>query len=354
MIEIAGRKIGCDYPPFLIGEVSANHNGSIDRAKEIIQHAALAGFDAVKLQAYTPESLTIDSNKLDFQIKAGLWRGRTLFDLYKEASMPLDWHNELFKFCQSLGITVFSSVFDRSVVDLLENLDCPAYKIASFECIDLELIRYAAGTKKPIIISTGMANFEEISEAFEAALDGGASEIALLHCVSGYPAQPSEYNLSTINDLSQKFNVPIGLSDHTVGSVSSVCAIALGASLIEKHITICSDDGGPDDEFSLEVKDFALFQSAVMNAHESVGNVSYTQTPSEIENQVFRRSLYFVVDVKAGTKIDRSMVRSIRPGFGLKPKHIDKILGRVVLKDCFRGDAVTWQALGVENFGDLR
>ena len=246
-ISINGRKIGENHPPYVIAEMSANHNGSIDDAFQIIDQAKKSGADAIKIQTYTPETITIKSDLPDFQIKDGLWKGKTLFELYEWAHTPWDWHKDLFEHARKMNITMFSSPFDTTAVDLLEGLNAPAYKIASFEAIDLPLIKYVASTKKPMIISTGMANEVEIEEAISAAIDGGCKELAILHCVSGYPAPSEDYNLRTITDMKDRFNMVTGLSDHTLDNTTALASIALGASIIEKHFTLDRNNGGPDD-----------------------------------------------------------------------------------------------------------
>lgn len=326
-LQIAGRWIGQSHPPYVVAEMSANHDGSIDRAKLLIEKAAAAGADAVKLQTYKPETLTIDSREPDFLIEGGLWDGRTLFELYDEAHMPWEWHKPLFRHAKELGITIFSSPFDSTAVDLLEDLDAPAYKIASFEAVDIPLIRYVASTGKPMIISTGMADADEIGEAVEAARSSGCVDLAILHCVSGYPALPEEYNLLTIPDIMERFGVVTGLSDHTLNNTTAIVSVALGASIIEKHLTLDRNSGGPDDSFSLEPSDMSSLCRDVRTSWEALGTIDYGLKSSEKGNVKFRRSLYFVKDIKSGDVITSDMVRSVRPGCGLAPKHLDQILG---------------------------
>lgn len=340
-IKIADRQIGCGCSPYVIAEMSANHNGSIEQAFKIIDAAAVAGADAVKMQTYRPDTLTIDCDLPDFQIKDGLWAGRTLYDLYEEAHTPWDWHQPLFEHAHNRGITIFSSPFDTTAVDLLEDINCPAYKIASFEAVDHELIRYAAATGKPLIISTGMADAEEIEEAVAAARDGGCKELALLHCVSGYPAPASDYNLRVIPDMAGRYGCTVGLSDHTLDHTTAIAAVALGASIIEKHFTLNRQGGGPDDSFSLEPCDLEMLCSSTRTAWEALGQVDYGRKSSEVGNVKFRRSLYLIRDVKAGEVLTRENVGCIRPGFGLAPKLLPKVLGRVAAKECLKGTAVS-------------
>jgi pseudaminic acid synthase len=326
-LSIAGRLIGGNAPPYIIAEISANHNGSIQQAFKLIDAARVAGADAVKLQTYTPDTLTLNLSTDDFQIHGGLWDGRTLYDLYQQAHMPWNWHQKLFEYARHQGITIFSSPFDTTAVDLLEDLGSPAYKIASFEAVDLTLIRYAASTGKPLIISTGMANAVEILEAVDAARSAGCRELALLHCVSGYPASFAEYNLRTIADMAQRYNVPVGLSDHTLTNSTAIASVALGACIIEKHFTLDRQGGGPDDSFSLEPPDFAELCVSAREAWQAIGSVNYLRTPSEIGNIKFRRSIYVCQDIPAGQLFTPTNIRVIRPGFGLAPKFYDQLLG---------------------------
>ena len=333
MFEIDGRLIGDSEPPYIIAEISANHNGKIENAFDIIEMAKRSGADAVKMQTYTPDTITLNSKKPDFMINEGLWAGNSLYDLYSKAYTPWEWHAELFEHAKRQELTIFSTPFDFTAIELLEKLNAPAYKIASFECIDLPLIRAAASTGKPLIISTGMANESEINDAVETALKFGSGELALLHCVSGYPAPAQEYNLLTLKDMREKFGVTVGLSDHTLSNTTAVAAVALGATLIEKHVTLDRSGGGPDDSFSLEENDLEDLCTVTKTAWEALGKVNYERTEAEKGNVKFRRSLYFVRDLKQGDIITQDCVRSVRPGFGLAPKHLDAIIGAKLNRD---------------------
>lgn len=332
-INIAGRRIATDAAPYIIAELSANHNGRIETALKIIDEAKKAGADAVKLQTYTADTITLDSDSEEFQIRGGLWDGKTLYQLYQEAHMPWEWHKPLFDHARDREITIFSSPFDNTAVDLLEDLNAPAYKIASFEAVDLPLIKYVASTGKPMIISTGMADAEEIQEAIDAAHDGGCKELAILHCVSGYPAPAEDYNLHTISDMRQRFGLVTGLSDHTLDNTTAITSVALGASIIEKHVTLNRSAGGPDDSFSLEPAELAALCRDSKTAWAALGAVNYGRKSSEQGNAQFRRSLYFVRDMVVGDIVTEDAVRSVRPGFGAAPKHLHKLIGRKLLRD---------------------
>lgn len=325
-ITIDGRKIGPDFPPYIIAELSANHNGDIDRAYQIMEEAKKAGADAIKLQTYTHETITIDCDTEDFQIRGGLWDGQTLYNLYKNAHMPWEWHKLLFDKAKELDITIFSSPFDFTAVDLLEDLNAPAYKIASFELVDLPLIKRVAQTGKPMIMSTGMANEEEIHEAITTARDNGCKELVILHCVSGYPAPADQYNLRTIADMSDRFGVLSGLSDHTIDNATAVTSVAMGACLIEKHVTMDRNGGGADDSFSLEPHELKALCKDTRTAWEALGKVNYERTEAEKGNVKFRRSLYVVKDILKGEKFTCDNVRSIRPGFGLHPSYYEDVI----------------------------
>lgn len=329
-LSIDGRKIGPAHPPYVIAEMSANHNGDLDQALRLIDAAKDSGADAVKLQTYRADTITLDSDAPEFRIKGGLWDGRRLYDLYEEAHTPWEWHAPLFEHARSIGLTIFSSPFDHTAVELLEGLDAPAYKIASFEAVDLPLIRRVAQTGKPMIISTGMANLEEIHEAVAAARGAGCEQIVVLQCVSGYPAPASDYNLRTMPDMQRELGLPVGLSDHTLDNTTAIASVVLGGCVIEKHFTLDRNGGGPDDSFSLEPAEFKAITTAARTAWEALGTVDYGQKSSEMGNVTFRRSLYFVKDLAAGEVITPDAVRSVRPGFGAAPKHLDNILGRRV------------------------
>lgn len=344
-ITIDGRMISPNHPPYIIAEVSANHNGNFEAALAMLDHAKQAGADAVKLQTYTPATMTIDGESDEFLIKGGLWNGRRLYDLYEEAHTPWDWHKPLFNHAREIGLTVFSTPFDNTAVDLLEDLGAPAYKIASFEAVDLPLIRYVAGTRKPMIISTGMASEEEIVEAIGTAREGGCDEIAILHCISGYPAPADEYNLRTIPDMIERFGLVTGLSDHTLDNTTAIASVALGAALIEKHFTLDRNGGGPDDSFSLEPPELAALCRDAKTAFAALGNVGYGLKPIEKANIQFRRSIYFVKDLKAGEVISPDALRSVRPGYGLAPKHFDALIGRKVKADVRAKTATSWDLI---------
>lgn len=339
-ITIAGRRIASDVPPYVIAEMSANHNGNIETAFKIIEAAKQAGADAVKLQTYRPDTITLDCDSEDFRIHGGLWDGRTLYDLYQEAHMPWEWHAPLFAHARKHGITIFSSPFDNTAVDLLEDLNAPAYKIASFEAVDLPLIKYVASTGKPMIISTGMADAAEIQEAIDAAREGGCKELAILHCVSGYPAPAEDYNLRTIPDMIQRFGLVTGLSDHTLDNTTAITSVATGASIIEKHFTLNRKGGGPDDTFSLEPAELAALCKDSKTAWAALGSVDYGSKSSEQGNVKFRRSLYFLKDLKTGDVITADAVRSVRPGFGLPPKYFQAVVGAIAARNISKNQPV--------------
>jgi N-acetylneuraminate synthase len=342
IFHIAGRPVGIGHPPFVIAELSANHNGDIERAFAIIQAAREAGADAVKLQTYTAESMTIDHDSDEFRIHGGLWDGRQLYELYQEAHTPWEWHARLFEHARKLGITIFSSVFDSTAVDLLEVLNAPAYKIASFEAVDLPLIRYVANTGKPMIISTGMATVAEIDEAVSCARAAGCRELVLLKCTSNYPASPADSHLATIPVLRSLFECEVGLSDHTPGLGAAVASVALGATVIEKHLTLSRADGGVDAAFSLEPNEFAQLVHEAHAAAQTIGHVHFGPTEAERKSLVFRRSLYITEDLRAGDKLTRNNLRAIRPGYGLPPKFIDDLIGKKVSNAVRRGTPATW------------
>lgn len=339
-MNINGRKIGPDFPPYIIAEISANHNGKIDTALKLIYEAKNNGADAVKIQTYKPDTITLNSNNDEFIVKDGLWGGRTLYDLYEEAHLPWEWHQQLFDYAKKIDITIFSSPFDSTAVDLLESLNTPAYKIASFEIIDLPLIRYVAAKGKPMIISTGMANSQEIQEAIDAARQAGCKDIAILHCVSGYPAPAEDYNLNTIPDMIARFGVTTGLSDHTLDNTTAITSIALGSTIIEKHFTLDRNGGGPDDSFSLQPDDLNALCIGARTAWKSLGKINYDKKDSEKGNLKFRRSLYFVKQISMGETITESHIRSVRPGFGAPPKFYDIIIGKKTTRDFNKNEAV--------------
>lgn len=337
-MHIDGRLIGPDANPYIVAEMSANHNGEIERAFRILDAAKSAGADAVKIQTYRADTITINHTGPEFMVHGGLWDGRSLYDLYEEAYTPWDWHEPIFKYGREIGITVFSSPFDPTAIDLLESLEAPAYKIASPEIIDLGLIRLAAETGKPVIISTGMANQEEISEAVETARSAGAKDLAVLHCTSAYPATPEEANLASIAEIANRFDVVAGLSDHTHGIEVSAAAVALGANLIEKHFTLARSDGGVDSAFSIEPEELSNLVHSARIARVSVGCPTLEPTAEEAKSRVFRRSLYIVAPVAKGEKFTEFNVRSIRPGLGMKPKHLDNVLGHRASRDLAFGE----------------
>lgn len=341
-ITIAGRRIGMAEPPYVIAELSANHNGDIGRAFAVMEAAKEAGADAVKLQTYTADTMTIDHDGPGFRIEEGPWAGRTLHELYGEASTPWEWHEALFAKGRELDITVFSSPFDETAVAFLETLGAPAYKIASFEAIDLPLVQCAAATGKPVIISTGMTTRGEITETVAAARAAGCADLALLHCVSAYPAEPEDYNLRTITDMIESFDAVIGLSDHTIGTETAIAAVTLGAAIVEKHLTLRRDDGGPDSGFSSEPREFAMLCGALRTAWGALGAPDYRRADAERGYLMFRRSLYAVADIAAGEALTSKNVRSIRPGFGLPPKEYPALLGRRARIAIQRGTPLAW------------
>lgn len=341
-LAIAGRRIGPGQPPYLIAEMSANHGGSLDQALAVIEAAAKAGADAIKLQTYTADTITINCNRPDFLIKGGLWDGRTLYDLYQEAHTPWEWHRELFAKARELGVTMFSSPFDETAVDFLEELGAPAYKVASFELVHLPLLRKIAGTGKPVILSTGMASHAEIAESIAALHDAGCRELLVLHCTSGYPTPPDEANVRMIPHLSEMFDVPVGLSDHTLDNTVAITAVALGAVAIEKHFTLNRADGSPDAAFSLEPPEFAGLVTTARTAWAALGKADDVRAPSEQGNRMFRRSIYAVKDIKKGDRLTSESIRVIRPGFGLAPRHYDEVIGRAASTDIARGTPIAW------------
>lgn len=341
-ITIADRPIGPDHPPFIIAEMSANHNGDLGRAMALLEAAAAAGADAVKLQTLKPDAITIDYDGPGFIIEGGLWDGRKLFDLYKEAQTPWEWHEALFKRAKELGVILFSSPFDKAAVDFLAELNAPAFKIASFEMVDTDLVAHAAYYGKPMIVSTGMGSLGDIAATVEAIERTGNDQIILLHCISSYPAPTEDANLATIPHMAQAFNTLVGLSDHTHGTAVSVAAVALGASVIEKHFTLARADGGLDAAFSLEPAELTQLVADCKTAWTARGHISYALEDCEKGSLAFRRSLYVVADVAAGTVLTESHVRSIRPGYGLEPKFLRQILGRKARRPLNRGTPFDW------------
>jgi pseudaminic acid synthase len=344
--SIDGRRVGPGEPPYIIAELSANHGGDLARARRIIELAAEAGADSIKFQVYTPDSITIRSEKPDFLIEGeSLWTGKRLYDLYKEAATPYEWFPELFAHARALGITPFASPFDLEAVKLLQSLDAPAYKIASFEAVDLELIEACARTGKPVIISTGMCDADDIADALGTARKAGGTDIALLKCTSSYPATAAEANLATIPAMARKFGVPVGVSDHTLGTVVSVAACALGACLVEKHVIDARAPATADSAFSLLPDDLGRLVNETRAAHEAVGRESYGPGERERASLQYRRSLYAVADIKAGAELTRSNVRWIRPGMGLVPKHLPAVLGRKAKHDIETGTPLSWDLI---------
>lgn len=340
--QIDGQIISPEHPPYIVAELSANHNGSIERAFETINAAKRCGADAIKLQTYTADTMTVDCDSPDFMIKGGLWDGYKLYDLYKWAETPYEWHEALFAHARKCGITIFSAPFDETAVDLLESLNAPVYKIASFELIDLPLIQYVAETGKPMIMSTGMASEDEIDEAVTTAREAGCKDLVLLHCISSYPTPINQANLRRVPELAERFNVLAGLSDHTVGTAASVAAIALGACLIEKHFTLSRADKGPDSEFSLEPSDLERLCIETHDAWLALGG-GFGRQKAEEGSKALRRSLYFVRDLPAGHIIESKDFRRIRPGYGLPPKYSSRILGKTLVKSVCANTPIAWE-----------
>lgn len=348
MIEINGRGIGTEFPPFVIAEMSGNHNHSIERALEIVEAAAKSGAHALKIQTYTPNTMTLDLNEREFKIEdsGSLWAGRSLYSLYGEAYTPWEWHEPIFERARALGMIPFSTPFDGSSVDFLEELNVPCYKIASFENTDIPLIRRVAATRKPMIISTGMATVAELDQTVRAARDAGCKELVLLKCTSTYPATPENSNILSIPHMRDLFECEVGLSDHTMGVGVSVASVALGATVIEKHFTLSRTDGGVDSAFSMEPGEMASLIVETRRAWEALGSVNYGPTEAEQKSLQFRRSLYVIKDIKAGDILSHENVRAIRPGLGLPPVFLDIILGKRVSRDVARGTALSWDFLG--------
>lgn len=344
-IKIGKCTISPGNPVYIVAELSANHNQSFDRAVQLIHAAKDAGADAVKLQTYTADTITLACDRPEFRIQGTLWDGRTLHDLYAEAYTPWEWQPKLKKVANDLGLDLFSSPFDATAVDFLESMNVPAYKLASFELVDIPLIEKMARTGKPLIISTGMATAEEIEEAVLAARRAGATQIALLKCTSSYPAPPDEMNLYTIPELSRRFDAPCGLSDHSMTVAVPVAAVALGACIIEKHLTLSRSQPGPDGAFSLEPQEFKAMVDAVRTAQKALGQVHFGVSAREASSRVFRRSLYVVEDIKCGELFTAANVRSIRPANGLHTRHLQEILGQKAACDISRGTPLTWEVV---------
>jgi pseudaminic acid synthase len=344
---INGRNIGPDYPPLIVAELSGNHNRSLDRALELVEAAAKAGSHAIKLQTYTADTMTLDLAEGDFVVNdpKSLWKGYTLYQLYKEAHTPWDWHGPIFDRCKDLGLICFSTPFDETAVDFLEDLDVPCYKIASFENIDLPLIKTAASTGKPLIISTGMASIAELDEAVSAAREEGCKDIILLKCTSSYPSTPEDCNLLTIPHMKDLFQCQVGLSDHTLGIGVAVGAVALGATIIEKHFTLKRSDGGIDSAFSIEPEEMKSLVSETKSAWEALGKINYGLTEKEQASKVFRRSIYASKDIKTGEILTKDNIKIIRPGFGLPPKYYNILMGKQVNRDIKRGTPLDWNLL---------
>jgi N-acetylneuraminate synthase len=342
-IEISGRRIGAGEPPYVVAELSGNHGQDFDRAVQLVEAAARAGAAAIKLQTYTPETMTLDLAEPPFQIEGTPWAGRTLFDLYRRAATPWQWHPRLMEIAGQLGLHAFATPFDPTAVDFLESLGVPAYKIASFELVDLPLLTRVARTGKPMILSTGMATLEEIAEALETVRAAGGRQVALLKCTSAYPASPAAMNLRTLPHLAETFGVPVGLSDHSLSLSVPAAAVALGAAIVEKHLTLSRSQPGSDAAFSLEPAEFQAMVEAVRTAYEALGRVAYGAGPEELPARRLRRSLFVVCPIRAGEPFTRENLRAIRPGDGLPPRYLDQILGRRASRDLRRGTPLGWE-----------
>lgn len=344
-MHISNKPIGANHPPYIIAELSGNHNKSIERSKNIIREAASCGADAIKLQTYTPDTMTLDVRQPDFYIddKESPWHGQYLYDLYEDAFTPWEWHEELMLEANSLGLTFFSTPFDETAVDFLESLNVPAYKIASFENTDLPLLRKVANTKKPIIISCGLISLSELEDTVSEIKRAGCEQFALLKCTTSYPAPVIDSNIATIPDMRNRFNCEVGLSDHTLGIGSAIAAISQGASIIEKHLTIARADGGVDSSFSAEPTEFRILATEALNAWKSLGTIHYGPTPSEQTTIKSRRSIYIAEDMKKGQIVTARELRRIRPGHGLAPKHYDDLLGKTAKRDIERGTPASWE-----------
>jgi pseudaminic acid synthase len=344
-ITIEGRNIGPDFPPYVIAEISGNHNGNIKNAIDLITIAKESGADAVKIQTYTPDTITMKSDREEFKIKGGLWDGYTLYDLYKKAHTPWSWHEVLFKYARKINITLFSSFSDDTAVDFLESLDCPAYKIGSSEIVDLPLIKKAASTGKPLLISTGMSSKEEIYEALEAANSQGCEDIILLHCTSSYPSTCKEANLKRITELKKMHNGVVGLSDHTLDNITSIVSIPFGSSVVEKHIVISKDKETVDSGFSIDSTQLKILVNDVNNAWNSIGSSDFKLTKGEQRSYKYRPSIYVIRDIHKGDLITSDCIRVIRPGFGIKPKFYDSVLNMKVNVDIVSGTPLSWDMI---------
>ncbi len=343
--SVGKRKIGKGFETYIVAEMSANHNQDFRRAVKIIEAAKKAGADAIKIQTYTAETITLKCDNDHFRINGTIWQGKSLYELYSEAHTPWDWQPELKKITNDLAMDFFSTPFDQTSVDFLEEMNVPIYKVASFELIDIPLLRKIARTGKPIIISTGMATLSEIEEALSAIRGEGNQKIALLKCTSAYPAPPEESNLNTIPHLAATFGVPAGLSDHTLGSAVSIAAVTLGACIVEKHFTLSRNEKGPDSSFSMEPNEFRQMVKDIRTVEKALGKISYALTPKQKENSIYRRSLFVVQDVKAGERFTEQNIRSIRPGHGLHTRNLEKALGRKAKNDILRGTPLSWDLI---------
>lgn len=344
-IEINGRCIGPGYPVYIVAEMSANHNQDFDHAVKIINAMKDAGADAVKLQTYTPDTMTIDCDKDEFKIKGTIWNGRNLYDLYNEAYTPWEWQPKLKEIADRLGLDLFSTPFDKSAVDFLEKMGVSAFKVASFELVDMHLLRRISQTGKPIIMSVGMGTLAEIDEAVEIIREQGFRQLALLKCTSSYPARPEEMNLRTIPHLAEAFQVPVGLSDHSLELAVPVAAVALGACIVEKHLTLSRSEPGPDSAFSLEPCEFKAMVEAVRTTEKALGKINYSITHKEKENRIFRRSLFVVQDMKENELFTMDNIKSIRPGHGLHTRHLDEVLGRKAACNIYKGTPISWKLI---------
>ncbi len=345
-IKIGNHLLSDEEPTYIVAEMSANHNMDFNRAKEIIRAAAEAGADAVKIQTYTPDTITIDCDDSCFMTQSKLWEGMTLYELYQKAYTPWEWQKELMEYAVELGIDFFSSPFDLSAVDFLEQLDVPAYKLASFEINDIPLIRKIARTGKPVIISTGIAFLEDIELAVNTCREEGNDNIILLKCISAYPSPYEQMNLKVIPNMAQVFECMTGLSDHSLGTETAIASVALGAKMIEKHLTLKREDGGPDSSFSMEKEEFAQMVRQIRNTEKALGRITYELTPKQIENRTGSRSLFVVEDIKAGEKFTEKNVKSIRPGIGMHTKHYSEVLGKAAICDLEKGTPMDWKYLG--------